>query len=148
MSYFIFKKDSDNIDASLYKIAENEFDLNNLNINQEHYKIIEDSQSNFDLVKYGQKIAISYNENIINYVNPNPRQINKHFLKLTISSYKESILNFLKSNINHPLYGKWSNYIDQLNSLDVENIEYPLTITLEQYLKDQGKTSLNILQLP
>ena len=66
MSYFIFTKDSDNIVGALYRIAENQSDLNNLNINESLYKIIEDSQSNFDLVKLGIK-QVSYNGSNINY---------------------------------------------------------------------------------
>ena len=42
---FIFTKDFENIEGSLYRIAENENDLSNLNISQSDYKIIEDSQS-------------------------------------------------------------------------------------------------------
>jgi len=69
MSYFIFLKNLDNIGGTIYKIAENQSDLNNLNINQPDYKIIEDSQSNFDLVKYGQKFVEKYNNNLITYIN-------------------------------------------------------------------------------
>jgi hypothetical protein len=47
MAYFIFKKNSDGVVGSLYRIAENESYLNNLNINPSNYKVIEDSQSNF-----------------------------------------------------------------------------------------------------
>ena len=41
MSYFIFLKNLDNVSNSLYKIAENQSDLNNINIDQSQYKIIE-----------------------------------------------------------------------------------------------------------
>ena len=51
MVYFIFGKNLDNIEGTIYRIAENQSDLNNLNILQSDYKIIEDSQSNFNLVK-------------------------------------------------------------------------------------------------
>jgi hypothetical protein len=68
MSYFIFLKNLDNIEATLYKIAENEFDLNNLNIHKDDYKIIEDTQINFDLFKYGNKSIVKYNNNIVSYL--------------------------------------------------------------------------------
>jgi len=48
MSYFIFLKNSDNIEGTIYKIAENQSDLNNINITQSDYKIIQDSQENFN----------------------------------------------------------------------------------------------------
>jgi hypothetical protein len=58
MSYFIFNKEF--VD-SIYRIAENQSDLNNLNISQTDYKIIEDSQFNFNLIKFGNKNPIKYN---------------------------------------------------------------------------------------
>ena len=66
MAYFIFLKDLDNIYGTISRIAENESDLNNLNIIKTDYKIIENSQTNFDLVKYGTKYPSKYNnDNII-----------------------------------------------------------------------------------
>jgi hypothetical protein len=47
MSYFIFLKDKDNIENTIYKIAENENDLTTLNIIQNTYKIIKDDSIDF-----------------------------------------------------------------------------------------------------
>jgi hypothetical protein len=55
MEYLICIKNSDNISGSLYRIAENESDLNNLNIKIDDYKIIEISQNDFNLIKLGNK---------------------------------------------------------------------------------------------
>jgi len=161
MSYFIFTKDSDNIENTLYKVAENQSDLNNININQSEYKIIEDSQSNFEAFKYGTKRIIKYNNNIITYEdisiipaadrldkNGNIIKSSREQLNEIISSYKGSIKEFLKNNSNHPLFDRWNNYYNQLNSLNLDSIIYPYTKTLEQYFKDLGQPSYNILQLP
>jgi hypothetical protein len=148
MSYFIFIKNLDNIENSIFKIAENQFDLNCLNIIQSDYKIIEDSQLNFDFVKYGQKIITSYSGNIINYTNADSISFNKVLLKSTISSYKQLISQFLESSKDNPSYTRWANYFDQLSSLDLDNIIYPLNISLEQHFKDLNQPSYNILQLP
>ena len=59
MAYFVFNKNSENLSGVLYRIAENEFDLNNLNIIKSDYKIIEDSQDNFNAVKLNNK-TVSY----------------------------------------------------------------------------------------
>ena len=67
MSFFIFLKNLDNVEGSLYKIAENENDLNNLNIIQSDYKIIKDSQENFNPVKYKTKSIDKYNGDQIFY---------------------------------------------------------------------------------
>jgi hypothetical protein len=161
MSYFIFTKDSDNMDGTLYRIAENQSDLNNLNIDQSVYKIIEDSQLNFEAVKYGTKNILKYNNNTITYEDTFPAPIadclNKkgdiiksasEQLNDNISFYKESIKLFLRNNPNHPLFNRWNQYYNQLNSLNLDSIVYPLTKTLEQYFKDLNQTSLHPLQLP
>ena len=67
MAYFIFLKNCDNIQNTIYRIAENESDLNNLNIDLNNYKIIEDSQENFNAVKYSTKDIMKYDNNVITY---------------------------------------------------------------------------------
>ena len=69
MAYFIFLKNLDNIEGTLSRIAETENDLNNLNIIKDDYKIIEESQENFDLVKFSKKSANKYNGNTIIFEN-------------------------------------------------------------------------------
>jgi hypothetical protein len=66
MSYFIFLKDRNNVEGTIYKIAENQFDLDNLNIIKNSYEIIEDSLSNFELVKYNNKLKQTINRIKIN----------------------------------------------------------------------------------
>jgi hypothetical protein len=148
MAYFIFSKDLDNSDGTLYKFAENQSDLNNLNIIQSDYKIIEDSQSNFDLVKYGNKIPIKYNGDTIIYSDQIISFMDKQQLQTYVNSFKDTIKDFIKSNSNHSLFNQWNNYYNQLNSLNLDNITYPLNQSLEQYFKDQNKISLNPLQIP
>ena len=147
MSYFIFVKDSDNIEGTLYCIAENEYDLNNLNIDKSVYKIIEDSQSNFNLVKYGNK-SVKYNNNTLIYSDQIFLFKNKIDLEGYIVDIKNPIKNFTKANLNHPSFNIWNNYYNQLNSLDLNTITYPLNKSLEQYFNDLGQPSLNLLQIP
>lgn len=148
MSYFIFFKNSDNIEGVLYKIAENQNDLNSLNIIQSDYKIIEDSQSNFNLVKYGNKYPLKYNNNTITYADANTSFSNKEKLKDFVHESKNQIKQFIDNNPNHSLLNTWNNYLNQLNSLNFDNITYPLNKSLEQYFNDLGQPSLNPLQLP
>jgi hypothetical protein len=165
MSYFIFTKNTENIEGSFYKIAENQFDLDNLNIDKNSYTIIEDSQFNFDLVKYGNKQILKYNNNIITYADSqivfeDQITINsktgeqiviytaKQFLKDYIEKVKNQIKQFLNNNNNHVLFSKWNNYYNQLDSLNLDTITYPLNKSLEQYFNDLGQPSLNPLQIP
>jgi hypothetical protein len=147
MAYFIFLKNLENIEGSLYKIAENESDLNNLNIDKNNYKIIEDSQFNFDLIKFGNKFPIKYNNNVITFVDQENSFINKEKLKIYVDSLKKQIKQFTDNNPNHSLLARWSNYYSQLNNLNLDNIQYPLNKSLEQYFNDLGQPSLNPLQL-
>ena len=61
---------------------------------------------------------------------------------------KKQIKQFIEYNPNHSLFTLWNNYYNQLDSLNLDNITYPLNKSLEQYFSDLGQPSLNILQLP
>jgi hypothetical protein len=148
MSYFIFTKNSDNIGGTLYKIAENQTDLNNLNITQSDYKIIEESEENFNSFKLGNKFINTYNENNISYSDSGWFFTNKQDLQNYVNNFKKVIKDFIKSNPNHPSFNLWNNYYNQLNNLNLDSITYPLDKSLEQYFKDQNQISLNPLQIP
>jgi len=148
MAYFIFKNNCDNLEGTLYKIAENQNDLNNLNIILSDYKIIEDSQSNFDAVKLCNQSIIKYNNNIITYLDNIVIFDNSEILKQYINNFDIILKKFLNNNPNHPQFNKWNNYSNQLSSLNLGLINYPLNKSLEQYFEEQGQPSLNPLQLP
>jgi hypothetical protein len=148
MSYFIFLKNLDNIDGTLYRIAENQEDLNNLNITQSTYKIIEDSQSNFNSVKFGTKISEKYSNDIITYMDQTILFNDKNELQVYVDGFKKQIKEFANNNPNHPLFNRWNDYYNQLNSLNLNTITYPLNKSLEQYFNDLEQPSYNILQLP
>jgi hypothetical protein len=57
MAYFIFVN-VNNVEGTLYRMVETQNDLNNLNIIKDDYKIIEDTQENFNAVKFGIKEII------------------------------------------------------------------------------------------
>jgi hypothetical protein len=147
MAYFIFLN-LDNVEGTLYKIAETENDLNNLNIIKSDYKIIEDTQENFDAVKFSTKNAIKFNNNLIIYINKTVKYNDKESLKEYVESVKRSITFFKDNNLNNSSFNLWNNYYNQLNSLNLDSITFPLNKSLEQYFNDLGQISLNPLQLP
>ena len=147
MAYFIFFKNSDNIEGTIYKIAENESDLNNLNIIKSEYKIIEDSNINFEFVKLRKKFPLKYQNNTITYSSNEPYFFLKD-LENYIQYFKDLIKNYLNNNKNHSLYTKWDNYYNQLDSFNLNDVTFPLEISLEEYFKNANQTSLNPLQLP
>ncbi len=149
MSYFIFSKNFDNLIGTIYKIAENQNDLNSLNIIKSDYKIIEDSQSNFNLVKFGNKFIDKYNNDTITYIDAifSPF-IKKNDLQNYINNFKQQIKQYTDNNPNHSLFSRWDDYYNQLNNLNLDSIAYPLNKSLEQYFNDLGQPSYNILQIP
>jgi hypothetical protein len=146
MAYFIFNKFSDN--GNLFKIQETISDLNNTNIMQNEYKIIEDTQENFNSVKYGLKYVTCQNNTLIFEDSILTTFKNKEDLQENIKSLVRQINQFLDWNTSHPLYSRWSTYKNQLNNLNLNSITYPLNKTLEQYFNDLEQPSFNILQLP
>jgi hypothetical protein len=147
MSYFIFSNNSDGVEGTLYRIAENESDLNNSHIDKTSYKIIEDSQENFEAVKYNLKNVVKYNDNNIIYSDVSNSHTKNDLINY-VNSFKSSIQAFLKFNEKHSLFNLWNDYYNQLNSLNLDSITYPLNKSLEQYFKDLGQPSLHPLQLP
>ena len=147
MYYFIFLKNLDDIHGTIYKIAENQSDLNNLNIIQSDYKIIQDSQENFNSVNLNIKQVLKYNGNTITFDNVQ-NLFTKNTLQQVVNNSKIQIQQFINNNSNHPLLGRWNSYYNQLNNLDLDSITYPLNKSLEQHFNDLGQPSYNILQLP
>lgn len=147
MSYFIFNKLSENC---IYKIAENDSDLNSLNIPQDNYLIVTANQNDFDSVRLNNKIVLNYNGSIqLQDLNNYSDRI---FLTQTINFNVNLISFFLNAQPQSVVFQKWFNYNNLLKSLNVNSIiptpNGALEISLEQYLQNQGQTSLNILQLP
>lgn len=150
MAYFIFSKNLPNVRGTLYRIAENISDLDNIIKNKEVYNIVETTQSNFDSLKFGTKIVISYDtdNNLIFEDTGDHGFRSKIELDNYINYFKNYIKNFLENNKNHIYYDKWNNYYNQLNDLNTNTFTYPFKITLEKYFDTLNKTSLNPLQLP
>lgn len=148
MAYFIFTKNLENVEGSLYRFAENKIDLDNLNIDVSCYTVIEDNQINFNEIKNGNRAVLNYSNNKINFTDSNIFLIQKKDLESIVNKLKKQIKEFTDNNINHPLYSRWNSYYNQLNDLNLDNISYPLNKSLEQYFSDLGQPSYNILQLP
>jgi hypothetical protein len=148
MAYFVFLKNRDNEESSLYRIAENLSDLNNFNIFKEDYKIIEDTQENFNFVKFYKKNVLKYSGETIIYEDNIPAIKSKSHAEFKIKIEKEIIEKFLQNNKNHALFNNFNNYLNQLNTLNLDSITYPLNKSLEEYFNDLGQPSYNILQIP
>lgn len=149
MAYAIFLKNQDNLPGSLVRIAENDSDLNSLNLILSEYKIITIDQSNFENVKLALKNISAYQNDSVSYENVTfTPTSDKAIIKLTIEDLKKYIKEFLDNNPNHPKFNTWNNYYNQLNSFNVDTMDLPLTTSIYNYFNSKNLISLNTLQLP
>jgi hypothetical protein len=148
MSYFIFLKNQDDVNCTLYRIAEDQSYLDNININKDIYKIIEVSQTDFNDVKYELKSALKYNGNNIVYQNIDKIIFTKDDLNKYIVNFIKNIDFFIQNNPNHGLFNLWNDYNNQLKSFNLDTLTYPWNKSLIRHFNDLGQSSLNPLQLP
>jgi hypothetical protein len=147
MAYFIFSKNLNNINLTLYKIAEDQSYLNKMNINKDDYKIIEVSQEDFNDVKLELKLPLKYDGDNIIYENIINTFLKKD-LELHIKNYVNLINSFIENNPNHELFNLWNNYNNQVKSFNLDTLTYPFNKSLIQHFNDLNQPSLSPLQLP
>jgi hypothetical protein len=148
MAFYIFKKDLDGIENSIYKIAETTIELDNHNIQKSDYKIIENNTENFKNVILSKRFPLKYNNNTIEFIDIFTKINNKDVFRSKIESFKMNINIFLNANKNHIYYEKWNNYLTQLNNIPYNQFIYPFTKSIEEYFDEQNLPILNSLQLP
>ena len=148
MAYFIYNKNTNN---QIYKIAENDSDLNALIIPQDQYLVVNATQSDFDSVKLNTKSILNYNGSSVEL-----KDIQWGFDRVSLQNYISGLTNnisdFLNAQPQSPKYQLWKDYQSELISLPIQlvipNPIVPLTTSLEVYLNSKGKTYLNLLQMP
>jgi hypothetical protein len=152
MAYFIFQPNKPNITGVLYKIASNDSDLSNLNIDKNNYNIITDTDANFQFVQLSTQIVISYSStNIITYEQTPSGTVffqTSNNLNNYIINYSKCINQFIQNNPSNPWLSTWVSYNTQLLNTNITTMTYPMTISLEQYYKNNNLPVLNPLQLP
>jgi hypothetical protein len=147
MAYFLFQNIENSI-GTFFKCVETQSELNNLNIIQSQFKIIEDTKQKFDDVILGNIKPISFTGNSINYENTNIVFDSANNLRGYIESQIQCIDAFLNNNKNHVDFNKWLSFKVQLMSTNINSITYPLQNSLEKYYLETGKTVLSTLQMP
>jgi hypothetical protein len=150
MAYIIFTKNTENQTGTLYRIAENETDLNILKINNDVYTTIQDTQTNFNSVKLNLKDIISYNGNTIVYQDSLNNYLTKEGLLIYVGNLKKVLKQFLDNNSSHSWYNKVNNYYNIISSPTIldDITTYPFTKSFEQYLSEKNIEFLNPLQIP
>jgi len=136
--------------GTLYRIAKTQSDLDNLNITNSVYKILTDSDSNFNLVNLGTKIATGWTGDTINYKDLEYISFdNKTIMQKNIDNRIKLIDAFLLNNTNHVAFQKWTDYKALLQGLNLDSIVFPYeNNTIEMYIQSLSLTPINTLQLP
>lgn len=151
MAYYIFQNDGDN--KNIVKVAENETDKNNLNIVQSQYKIIENTDIDFDKVKTGEiEITNWSGTDTINYntITISSCATEASHLEDAIDLRLAPIKTYLDNNSGHADYTKWNSYKTQLETLKAASGSqtYPMDNNVEKHFKANSQNYYNILQLP
>jgi len=148
MAYFIYNKETNN---QIYKIAENDADLNSLIFSPDQYLVVNATQDDFNQVRLNNKYILNYNGTSNRLENTNYKFLRED-LQNYIKIYTNMITDFLLSNPNHIKYSQWSNYRSYLNTLSIyviiPQIDGSLNSSLEVYIESLGQPSFSFLQIP
>ena len=147
MAYLLFKKELEDEAGSFYKLVENDDALSGINHNLDSLKKITINAATFKNVNLGKKFPKSFKGDTVTYDDLS-YSLDKSTVENQIKIIVGQIDDFLKSNSGHAQYDKWNNYKTQLNSLNLDDLTYPLETTLEEYFDDNSQTALSSLQLP
>lgn len=153
MTYVILSKELEL--NTLYKIAANDTDLNNLNINQDDYRVISISDSDWNLLQKDLVKIQSSTENSITFETIIKHPTNGFFseqdLRRNMAGWIEQINAFVRnpSNVNHPDRTVWASYKSYMVNFDYSQITFPMHQTFWEFCADQpGLQWRNILQMP
>jgi len=117
--------------------------------NRIHGSMVEISNSDFDLVCTGQK-KINYDGTNISFEDTTEGLVytnSRNDLKLRIDNIIFNIDRVIKGYSNTNFGLELTAYKNLLQGIDIESIAYPMNVTLEKYLKDQGHPIISTLQV-
>lgn len=141
MAFFIFNLD--NKEQPIYKIAENQSDLDNLNIDKSIYTIKESSHENFEKIKIHDRIILDIVNGNINFKETTSGFTSKQYLIEYVDSLIYHITNFLKNNQNHVLFSRWNNY-----NIQLKNFKKLITDTPEVIIENELKIEKEFVLIP
>ena len=153
MAYVILSKEIEQ--NTIYKIAANDTDLNNLNINQNDYRVISINDSDWNLLQKDLLKVQSSTENSVVFAPIVKGNDNGFFseqdLRKKMNGWIEQINLFVRNpvNVNHPDRTVWASYKSYMVNFDYSQITYPMQETFWEFCANQpGLQWRNILQMP
>jgi hypothetical protein len=153
MSYYIFNN-IENLNGTLFRIAENLEDLNiivNQN-NHKYYKIINNNSVDFNSVRKEIKIPVKFVGDQVIFLDKD-LDLQHDTVKIVqdlIIQTKKPIKDWLDTHKEHVSYSKWNNFYNQLSNINLNNISFPTKLTLGEIFTtvNSNSTFLNNLELP
>ena len=146
MPYIILNKSTNGI----YAVVENDSHKNEFNTNFYDVKTINETSFN-NIVLSVVDVTTNDNGNTFSYVyiknGPLPYLLSKENFVNYINNLKNNLNNFLESNPNSAIYTKATIFLNSLNTLNINSINFPLSTTVEEYFKQQNIGFLHPYQI-
>jgi len=152
MAIFVFGKNSDGVDNSIYRIAESQavYDSEK-NFLDDLYDLVTVSDSDFNSVRLGQKHPLSKTGTNITYEDISYTWTSQEELTEAISAKVKTLDTWLTANTTSGIRTTVETFKNYLSGLDVTTIinddNTEMTKSLEQYAEDNGTTAVHDLQL-
>lgn len=145
MAYFIFDKNSN----GLLKIAANDSDKDNLNLDLSLCAVESVSDSDFTKVKNNLNSVI-YDGTNVSLTDDETYSIDQTQLEAIIGDYKNVFKAFCDqpSNKQKSNYSAIKSYYDYLKGLDFSSLSYPIESSWESYCENNSISYFNPLQIP
>lgn len=167
MAIFVFLKNSDDVENSIFRIAANQTVLDeNKNWDENIYDVLTVSDNDFNEVKLGNKIIKSKNGSTVTYETP----VYKYYLAKDIQAALDTKIaafeTYAKAHPSKPMTTSVNTWITYLKSLDPSTMVTepsadatfdndtlswsngtPLTTSIEAYANSQGQTVVSVLEL-
>jgi hypothetical protein len=146
MPYIILNKSTNGI----YAVVENDSHKNEFNTNLYDVKTIDETSFN-NIILSLVDVTTNDNGNTFSYVDikngPLPYLLNKENFVNYINNLKNNLKSFLESNPNSVIYTKGNVFLNSLNTLNINSINFPLSTTVEEYFKQQNIGFLHPYQI-
>jgi len=145
----------------IYRIASNETEKNELNINQNDYIVKDISDADFLRIKKddvytsfaNDTLTITNKDEDNTIIGATPEEIKEESIKF-LKQYHEELIKLFdvfligENNSSKSLYSTIQSYRDYLSNFNYDSLTYPLNKTWEQYCHDNSISYISPLQIP
>ena len=122
--YFIFNKDAAAENGALFRAAESDTALQNLNINQDLYKVLNSTDAVYTNFQKGLYIDIKYDDSdtiLYTDISSTVSFVDADHLNSEINAYKDQINHWLVRNKNHTDFNKWNTFKNNIAAIDASS---------------------------